>query len=499
MCPEYFKKKGRGLPCPYIAAYDVYSIGVVLVEIILGCLNAGQSTRHDTQFLDIFATYIQDERTYQQIENGWEKLKHDADPTIIWDPDALEIVCQAAIQCMDPFPEERLSTKGLLDKLRGAILLNGEVGIQHQEAVSAVDCGPCCAICNEYRADVKCSEGHALCTACILDKLGDVSGRQLTCLIKGCSSQPFQDEDLNGRIPVEAFKRYRERRAERRLWDECFLRFESQFAGFESNLFWRFAGIQSQLSGLKFDVHGIEEDITIDFDESNARLLKNRQMLQALTNGLDRSLAAVALLSADQFKECPSLVWMAPMSVAKKYQKNPKKWLRNTVRPLFSVVFICAHSGEPGHEPFQIEMPRKWIVKVAPWLILCLKVLNAIANSQCLPFPIPDLPFSEQCAMMKAFLDYMVEDASTAVVESCEALLENGTMSIDTYGQMQALAGDAFKFIAEMAKKLKRSQWMPPQMVPVMDKNGTPIWVKCTYAKFYADRVNYDDASTSNS
>jgi serine/threonine protein kinase len=217
MCPEYLRKKGRGLPCPYIAAYDVYSIGVVLVELILGCLNGVQAMQNDTLFLlDLFEMYVQDEY-HERIVDGWEKLVCDADPTIIWNRASLQLVCTAAIQCMAPRPEERLSTKELLDTLRDAILLNSEAGILRSEAVSAVDCGPCCAICNEYRSDIKCSAGHALCTACIVNKLGDDSGRQFLCLIDGCSSQPFQDEDLYGRIPFATYTRYVGKQAEMRI------------------------------------------------------------------------------------------------------------------------------------------------------------------------------------------------------------------------------------------------------------------------------------------
>ena len=126
ICPEYFGKKWRGLPCPYIAAYDVYSIGVVLVELILGCLNGVRSTRNDPQVLDVFGKYVQEERTYHRIVDGWKKLMGDADPTIMWNPGALEIACKAAIQCMDPFPENRLGTKDLLDKLRDALRLNSK-------------------------------------------------------------------------------------------------------------------------------------------------------------------------------------------------------------------------------------------------------------------------------------------------------------------------------------------------------------------------------------
>jgi len=32
-----------------------------------------------------------------------------------------------------------------------------------------------CDICHKYRMDVKCSEGHLLCVACIVDRHGDDS------------------------------------------------------------------------------------------------------------------------------------------------------------------------------------------------------------------------------------------------------------------------------------------------------------------------------------
>ena len=85
--------------------------------------------------------------------------------------------------------------------------------------------------------------------------------------------------------------------------------------------------------------------------------------------------------------------------------------------------------------------------------------------------------------MMKTFLDSVVEKASTAVVAQCEALLENGTMStIEASGQMQTLAGDSLKFIAEKARA--NTNWRAC-MVPVCRHNGTPIWVKSTYEPYY--------------
>ncbi|KAI2503227.1 serine/threonine kinase [Fragilaria crotonensis] len=110
ICPEFARKTFEGISCPYVAAFDVFSIGVVIVEIILGCLNGGQSTRDGIQFENAFRRYVKDERD-QLVVDGWEKLKGDVDRTSDWNAVALEVVCKAAIQCMSPFPEDRLSTK----------------------------------------------------------------------------------------------------------------------------------------------------------------------------------------------------------------------------------------------------------------------------------------------------------------------------------------------------------------------------------------------------
>jgi hypothetical protein len=59
---------------------------------------------------------------------------------------------------------------------------------------------------------------------------------------------------------------------------------------------------------------------------------------------------------------------------------------------------------------------------------------------------------------MRAFLESVIDEVKNALLSHCQTLLENGTMTIDTYGQIQTLAGDTFKFIAEKAMKEKRSQ-----------------------------------------
>ncbi len=63
----------------------------------------------------------------------------------------------------------------------------------------------------------------------------------------------------------------------------------------------------------------------------------------------NRSLTAFALLSANPFKKCPNLVWMTPVSVDKDDRNTLLKWIREEGLQKYSVVFICAHSYEPGH------------------------------------------------------------------------------------------------------------------------------------------------------
>lgn len=101
------------------------------------------------------------------------------------------------------------------------------------------------------------------------------------------------------------------------------------------------------------------------------------------------------------------------------------------------------------------------------------------ANSYGLPLPIPDLPFAEQFDMMKSFLESLVEDGTNAILSQCETrfLRMEPRRSIHIvrcrhWREMRST------LIAEKAMNDKRSQWKPPQIVPVLNGNGMPICVK---------------------
>ncbi|KAI2493975.1 serine/threonine kinase [Fragilaria crotonensis] len=427
MCPEYSRKKGAGHPCPYIAAYDVYSIGVVMVELVLGSLTGGQSTQNDSQFLDVYEKYVMNDH-HQRIDDGCGKLKLDADRTIIWNPVSLELVCKAAIQCMDPVSGKRLRTKDLLGELNRAIQINA--GLRSSEPEGAAGGGCLCDVCNLNCASMKCSEGHALCSSCIEKSLLNAPppgiGRcPLMCLINECSVV-LQDEDLCRNINVGLFIKYILNRE-----------IDSPASTSNDN------DIPELLKNLKIsvdEIHAGQKGIKKVVDDSHAWQKK-------LATGLNWALGALSLLTANEFKECPNLVLMTPSSFEEKDWSNPKNWVEWVGNQQFRVVFVCFHSHQPGHEAFEISVTREWIVKAAPWLLRCLQLLtwSAKVNKIPLPIPIPSSSVLDQCKRLKEFYDSLKEEG--------------------TQGPMTTLEGDAFKVIAERRPRPR-----------IIDCSGTVPW-----------------------
>jgi hypothetical protein len=114
-CPEYTTEEAQQIECDYIpAAFDVYSIGLVMAELIIGHVN-GDPT-------NVFETYVLNGKS--PVVDGWKRLKRDADNKVTWNAGALELVCKTAVGCITPSPEGRLSTGALLPLLFRAITVN---------------------------------------------------------------------------------------------------------------------------------------------------------------------------------------------------------------------------------------------------------------------------------------------------------------------------------------------------------------------------------------
>jgi hypothetical protein len=144
---------------------------------------------------------------------------------------------------------------------------------------------------------------------------------------------------------------------------------------------------------------------------------------------------------------------------------------------------------------------------VAPVLKLGLFLLKSAAMTDDLPFPpIPDLERLEQLPViedvMNSFLDpadlerleqlSVIEDAVNSFLDpmpklfldSYEATFTEGTIPHTGISLVRSLTGPAYDMIAEKVNKPKRSQWKE-LMTPVINHNGSLIWVKNEYQGFY--------------
>ena len=70
-----------------------------------------------------------------------------------------------------------------------------------------------------------------------------------------------------------------------------------------------------------------------------------------LAKGQDLSLKVLSWLTANQFNECPNFFVVTQIPDEKKDWSNPKKRIRDAATQKYNVVFLCAYSGEPGHDP----------------------------------------------------------------------------------------------------------------------------------------------------
>ena len=460
MCPEYLYKKIKGLNYEYQPACDVYSMGVVMVELILGCLIAGRSSQSGKTCRDFHQKYVENDNG-RLIPNGWKLLKDDVDPCISWHPDALDCVCRAAISCLHPSAKQRISTQNLLRMLYEAVHLNAGAGVIYQAYTPNSD-GLKCDICNQSlsasQKTSKCSEGHMLCQACMDNSilLHLPSGKEAHCPFISCTSQPFTEEELYGLISHQVFTAY--------------------------------AGNLKALEKLESKLNDLVSEINCLQSAVNQQNLQNENLCSIITSelrkfdtlasGLDRALSLLALLGAQHIKQCPNLVWISPVTPK---STKPRNWLKDMVKNTFLVTFICAHSGKACHEPFEIHVSKGWVVKVAPFLQISLYVLKTMTNASSLPFPIPDIPSQDQFLWMQSFLDDIIDRESLM----CERIIEQGTITMDSYTSMQEVYGNAFDLIARKALKDDKFPYWKGKLVPVCDKEKGIIWVMPKFKNLY--------------
>jgi serine/threonine protein kinase len=460
ICPDYSQGD-----VPFTAACDVYSMGVVLVELIVGCLQGGQSSRNGKSFGNFSRRYVCD-KYHEKVENGLEILINDADPAAEWNTVTVNLLCEIALQCLAPSPLRRPTTHNLVHRLGkiSKIDFRGSVSSKDDppEHIGYVPKGPSedstttpCVLCHKTEVNsMKCFKMHSTCVSCLEEQIHVVirrSGGDVRCGIVGCNS-PFTDESLYGMISPSTYKEYVTQRGLQRVVDI------------------RMKSLENKIS------------------KNHLETMKSLAEIKSVT---DRSIKALAFLAKENGQKCPSLVWMVPAEpIVGRSARDWIKWAKGAINRRYHIYFVCQHSfAAVDVEPkLEIEVPRSWMVQAAPVLRLSLFAIKAAMSAipvGPLPFPVPDILAKEQFSMYEQFTNSFLDAATTSLLELFESACTNGNDIPKTESsQLITLTGPAYDGIVEKAMKTKRLLWRQ-YMEIVVDRHGFPIWIKKEFLDFY--------------
>jgi hypothetical protein len=462
ICPVYSRGNMQ-----YTAACDVYSIGVVLTELITGCLQYGQSSANGQCYSDFFGRYVRDEDE-ELIVDGWKTLMDDADPSVAWNVRSLKHICELSVKCMAASPKRRPSTKDLVKHLCNVSTIDfgyhdansGDVLVTQNE-LSVVDTMQnqekikqtlLCALCHESVSDaVLCPKDHQACISCIEQliqtRIGK-SGESVYCDIVGCQT-PFADDSLYGKISSSLFTTYINERGLQKLIDQKF----------------------EQMKNMHQTNH---EEVLASF--------------KAVQSGIQRSLAALAYVATESVKKCPTLVWLVPAEpTAGRSAKDWIKWAKSLTHRKYYIYFVCQHSFTVVEPKMEVELTRPWLVQAAPVLHLSMFLIKTAlsVSGASLPFPTPNIFRKDQIVIYEEFVSSFIDELTAKVMDAfTSACLEGTDLKHAESSQLVTLTGHAYEGIVDKATKMKRSHWKQ-SMQPVMNHLGTLIWVKNEYRDIY--------------
>jgi hypothetical protein len=434
---------------PYQSACDIYSFGMVMIELIIGTLN-----RQNKQFPGDFYNHFIASISGVSVENGSLKLLERCDELVVWNEQDLPKLCKLALQCLSLDITKRPTAKTLLVEI-SMMLIRGEIGELPENfsyiATSNSYKAPACSVCNEQREEfVKCKNNHICCNRCITQEAivaSNAGSERVECPILECRCIYHVRNDLYAVIPQDL---YNKTSSEGRIL-ECLERIER---------------------------------------------MQNRVVseISVIRKGVNRGLQAMASLTTSGNSPCPKLVWIIPGTYDSVSTKNPSTWIKGFTEIPINVYFLCEHSFNPVSRPVLLTVKKKWLRHIAPALKITIFVLKLATSMAGLPFPVPNVDkLSEQVLIAAQFVDSLLEANESALINTAETLFTNGVQEFDSV-QLKTLTGRAYEMLADGVRTGGQLTWKD-ELKPVLNENGATIWVK----NEYTDRYNLNaviEAST---
>jgi hypothetical protein len=425
---------------PYLSACDIYSFGVVMIELITGTLN-----RQNRQFPGDFFNHFVSSISGIPVENGLAKLMDRSDELVVWNEYDLPKLCKLALQCISLDVRQRPTAKTLAYEL-SMMLLRGEIG-ELPESLSRIELpksptAPSCSVCNEQRENfIVCGNNHILCDQCITQESivkSNAGCETVECPILECRCNFNIRNDLYALVPQHV---YNNATSEGRIL-ECLERIE----------------------------------------RGQKRVISEISMVR---KGVNRGLQAMASLTTSGNSPCPKLVWIIPGTAVKISAKNPRTWIKGFTDIPVKVYFLCEHSFRPVSQPVIITVKRKWLGRIAPALKITLFVLKLTTSIAGLPFPVVDVSnLSQQVEMAAEFVDSLLDTDQCSLINQAETLFTEGTQEFNNE-QLKTLTGQAYDLLADGVRTGGQLRWKE-ELKPVMNANGATIWVKNEYVDRYS-------------
>jgi serine/threonine protein kinase len=186
-CPEYNR---CGANNAYLPAFDIFSFGVVVLELITGSLQ-GQ------RLGDLVTRY--------QLGFSMDEVDDDVKPD--WE-NVLDGLSALALECTSPYSAQRPSAAEIWRRL-DSILAWMQSEEQIKAAGSLDDSKSLCFLCEkEEVVGLTCAMKHFACHKCLKQSFYRLRKRPYgiaSCLKDGCTSPEFSANELLGKVPKRAY------------------------------------------------------------------------------------------------------------------------------------------------------------------------------------------------------------------------------------------------------------------------------------------------------